>query len=65
MNLHRREMLKSYLYIIAICMCVAIDGICPESGHVGFVVVRVELEYVFSEYFRFPYQFSFHQLLHL
>jgi hypothetical protein len=30
----------------------------------GFVVDKVALEQVFSEYFSFPYQFSFHQLLH-
>jgi hypothetical protein len=30
---------------------------------VGFVVDKVELEQVFSEYFGFPCQFSFHQLL--
>jgi hypothetical protein len=26
----------------------------PWSGHVGFVVDKVALEYVFSEYFDFP-----------
>jgi hypothetical protein len=31
---------------------------------VGFVVDKVALEQVFSEYFGFPCQFSFHQLLH-
>jgi hypothetical protein len=35
-----------------------------RSGHVGFVVDKVVLGQVFSEYFSFPYQFSFHQLLH-
>jgi hypothetical protein len=33
-------------------------------GHVGFVVDKVALEQVFSEYFGFPCQSSFHQLLH-
>jgi hypothetical protein len=31
---------------------------------VGFVVDEVSLAQVFSEYFGFPCQFSFHQLLH-
>jgi hypothetical protein len=33
-------------------------------NHVGFVVDKVELGQVFSEYFGFPCQSSFHQLLH-
>jgi hypothetical protein len=39
-------------------------GFEPTSGHVGFVVDRVALVPVFSEYFGFPCQFSFHRLLH-
>jgi hypothetical protein len=35
------------------------------SGHVGFVVDKVALGQVFSEYFGFPCQFSFHRLLHI
>jgi hypothetical protein len=35
----------------------------PRSGHVGFVVDKVALGQVFSEYFGFPCQSSFHQLL--
>jgi hypothetical protein len=31
---------------------------------VGFVVDKVALVQVFSEYFGFPFQSSFHQLLH-
>jgi hypothetical protein len=34
------------------------------SGHVGFVVHRMALGHVFSEYFGFPCQSSFHQILH-
>jgi hypothetical protein len=34
------------------------------SGHVGFVVDKVALWQVSSEYFGFPCQASFHQLLH-
>jgi hypothetical protein len=33
------------------------------SGHVGFVVDKVALGQVFSEYFRFPCQ-AFYRLLH-
>jgi hypothetical protein len=31
---------------------------------VGFVVDKVTLWQVFSQYFGFPYQSSFHQILH-
>jgi hypothetical protein len=36
----------------------------PGSGHVGFMVDKVALGQVFSNYFGFPCQSSFHQLLH-
>jgi hypothetical protein len=36
----------------------------PGSGHVGFVMDKVALGQVFSEYFGFSCQSSFHQLLH-
>jgi hypothetical protein len=39
-------------------------GFEPRSGHVGFVVDKVALGQVFSEYFDFPCQCSFHRLLH-
>jgi hypothetical protein len=39
-------------------------GFEPSSGHAGFVVDKVELGQVLSEYFSFPCQFSFHRLLH-
>jgi hypothetical protein len=39
-------------------------GFEPGSGHVGFVMDKVGLMQVFSEYFGFPCQSSFHQLLH-
>jgi hypothetical protein len=39
-------------------------GFDPGSGQVGFVVDKVALCQVFSEYFGFPCQPSFHQLLH-
>jgi hypothetical protein len=35
-----------------------------RSCHVGFVVYKVALGQIFSEYFGFPYQFSFYRLLH-
>jgi hypothetical protein len=36
----------------------------PGSGDVGFVVDKVAQEQVLSKYFGFPYQFSFHRLIH-
>jgi hypothetical protein len=36
----------------------------PRSGHVGFVVEKMVLRQVFSEYFGFPCQFPFHRPLH-
>jgi hypothetical protein len=39
-------------------------GFEPGSDHVGFVVDKVALGQVFSEYFGFPCQSSFHELLH-
>jgi hypothetical protein len=39
-------------------------GFKPGSSHVGFVVDKVALGQVFSEYFGFPCQSSFHQFLH-
>jgi hypothetical protein len=39
-------------------------GFDPGSGQVGFVVNKVALGRVFSEYFGFPCQSSFHQILH-
>jgi hypothetical protein len=37
----------------------------PRSFYVGFVVDKVALGKVFSEYFGFPSQFSLHRLLHI
>jgi hypothetical protein len=39
-------------------------GFDPMSSQVGFVVDKVALGQAFSEYFGFPCQSSFHQLLH-
>jgi hypothetical protein len=39
-------------------------GFDPSFGNVGFVVDEVALGQVFSEYFGFPCQFSFHRMLH-
>jgi hypothetical protein len=36
----------------------------PRARHVGFVVDKVALGQVFSEYLGFPCQLSFHRLLH-
>jgi hypothetical protein len=39
-------------------------GFAPGSAQVWFVVDKVALGQVFSEYFGFPCQSSFHQILH-
>jgi hypothetical protein len=39
-------------------------GFDPGSGQLGFVVDKVALGKVFYEYFGFPCQSSFHQLIH-
>jgi hypothetical protein len=39
-------------------------GFEPRVGHVGFVLDKVALGQVFSVYFAFHCQFSFHRLLH-
>jgi hypothetical protein len=39
-------------------------GLEPRSDHMGFVVNKVAIRQVFSEYFGFPCQFAFHRLLH-
>jgi hypothetical protein len=39
-------------------------GFEPGSGQVGFVVDKVVLGQVFSEYFGFPCQSSFYKILH-
>jgi hypothetical protein len=39
-------------------------GLKPGSGQVGFVVDKVALGQVSSEYFGFPCLSSFHQILH-
>jgi hypothetical protein len=39
-------------------------GFDPRSGHLRFVLDKVSLGQVFSEYFGFPCQFCFHRLLH-
>jgi hypothetical protein len=41
-----------------------LPGFELRPGHVGFVVDKVALGQVFSEYFGFPCQFSFQRLLH-
>jgi hypothetical protein len=40
-------------------------GFEPRSGHVGLLVDKVALGQVFSDYFGFPCQFSFHRLFHI
>jgi hypothetical protein len=40
-------------------------GLEPMSVYVGFVVNKVAVGQAFPEYFSFPCQFWFHQLLHI
>jgi hypothetical protein len=40
-------------------------GFDPRSGHVEFVLDKVALVQVFSEYFGVPCQFSFHKQFHI
>jgi hypothetical protein len=40
------------------------SGFETMSSHVGFMVDKVAMRQVFSEYFGLPYHFSFHLLLH-
>jgi hypothetical protein len=40
-------------------------GFHSKSGHVAFLMEKVLLQWTFSEYLRFPYQFSSLQLLHI
>jgi hypothetical protein len=49
---------------ISRCFPMWVPGFEPGSGHVGFVVDKVTLGQFFCEYFGFPCQSSFHQLLH-
>jgi hypothetical protein len=42
-----------------------LPGLIPGHCHLGLVVDKVALGQVFSKYFSFPCQFSFHQLLHI
>jgi hypothetical protein len=39
-------------------------GFQPRSGHVGFMLDKVALGKVFSEYFGFSYQLLLRQILH-
>jgi hypothetical protein len=51
----------------AVCkqLLIAMARVRVQAGsHVGFVVDKAALEQVFSEYFNFPCQSSFHQFLH-
>jgi hypothetical protein len=51
---------KDYLSVSALS-CLDFESV---SAHVGFVVDKVALGQVFSQYFGFPCQSSFRQLLH-
>jgi hypothetical protein len=40
-------------------------GFDTRSDQTGFVVDEVALGWVFSDYFGFPFQLSFHKLIHI
>jgi hypothetical protein len=42
-----------------------LPGFEPWTRHVGYVVDKVALGQVFSDYFDFPCQFLFHRMLHI
>jgi hypothetical protein len=46
------------------CFPPLLPGFEPRSGHVRFVVDKLALGRVFSEFFGFLCKFSFHRLLH-
>jgi hypothetical protein len=69
---HRTAGVRSILTEVLLTLTIAVPylmrlvvGFDPRSGHVGFVLDKVALGQVFSEYFGFPCQFSFHRLLHI
>jgi hypothetical protein len=52
------------LRLLVACFPPRRPGVEPRSRHMGFVVHKVAMGQVFSEYFGFPCQFPFHLLLH-
>jgi hypothetical protein len=46
------------------CRPTAAALVRARSGHMGFVADKVTLGRVFSEYFGFPFQSSFRQIVH-
>jgi hypothetical protein len=58
-----RKMAVPYLRQLVAGLPTRRPGFEPSSGHVGIVVNKVTLGQVFSEYFGFRCQFSFHRLL--
>jgi hypothetical protein len=53
-----------YLRRLVVCFTSLRPGFEPRADRIWFVVDEVALGQVFSEYFDFLCQFSFHQLLH-
>jgi hypothetical protein len=53
---------RAIVQAVSHCLPTAAASFEPSSGHVGFVVAPGQ---IFSEYFGFPYQFSFRRLLHI
>jgi hypothetical protein len=61
----RKKMVVLYLRRLVACFPPRRPGFYPKSDHVGFMVDKVTLTQVFSEYFGFSCQFSFHQPPHI
>jgi hypothetical protein len=64
MTKERGRMAVSYLRRLVADFPPRRPGFEPRSSNVGFMVNKVGLGQVFSQYFGFPCQFSFHRMLH-
>jgi hypothetical protein len=68
----QRYKLTTVTFVVGVAIAQAVSRWLPIAAgrirarvcHVGFVVDKVALGQVFSEYFGFPCQSSFHQILH-
>jgi hypothetical protein len=61
---HTRTVGRALAQAVSRWRPIAAARVRARSGHVGFVVDKVALGQVFSEYFGFFYQSSFHEILH-
>jgi hypothetical protein len=63
-ELYLNQIISDYVKLIS-GFSLRLSVFDPRSGHMGFVTHTVALGRIISEYLCFPYQFSFHQLLHV